>query len=84
MKNTIKENTIENTIKNIGATETQIEQLTVKIDQLNGHLQIHKKDQASKTGLMRIVGQRRSLLDYLRETDVEGYRAIISKLGLRK
>ena len=55
-----------------------------RINHLNEHLKLNKKDHHSRRGLLLMVGQRRGLLDYLKKTDIEGYRALIAKLGLRK
>ena len=67
-----------------GSPEVQIALLTEKINHLNDHLKIHKKDFHSRRGLLMMVGQRRGLLNYLTKKDIERYRAIIKKLGLRK
>ena len=67
-----------------GSPEVQIALLTGRINHLNDHLKMHKKDHHSRRGLLLMVGQRRGLLDYLKKTDIEGYRALIAKLGLRK
>ena len=67
-----------------GSPEVQVALLTERINELNGHLQIHKKDHHSRRGLLKMVGQRRGLLAYLKKTDIERYRALIEKLGLRK
>ncbi len=67
-----------------GSPEVQIALLTERINHLNEHLKIHKKDHHSRRGLLKMVGQRRGLLNYLQKTDVERYRAIIEKLNLRK
>ena len=67
-----------------GSPEVQIAILTERIRQLTGHLRIHKKDKHSELGLLKMVGQRRNLLDYLAKKDVERYRACIAKLGIRK
>ena len=78
----IQENRIHE--NDTGSPEVQIAILTVRIGELTEHLKVHKKDNHSRRGLLKMVGQRRSLLDYLRKKDVERYRAIISKLGIRK
>ena len=70
--------------KDTGSPEVQIAILTERIAELNEHLQSHKKDFASRRGLLKMVGKRNSLLKYLTHTDRERYQAIISKLGLRK
>ncbi|HHV98680.1 MAG TPA: 30S ribosomal protein S15 [Clostridiaceae bacterium] len=67
-----------------GSPEVQIAILTERINHLNEHLQTHKKDHHSRRGLLKMVGQRRGLLNYLEKTDIDRYRAIISKLNLRK
>ena len=67
-----------------GSPEVQIAILTARINHLNEHLKINKKDHDSRRGLLLMVGQRRGLLDYLKKTDIESYRALIAKLGLRK
>ena len=67
-----------------GSAEVQIALLTERINQLTGHFQTHKKDFACRRGLLRLVGQRRNLLNYLRQQDVERYRKLIGELGLRK
>ena len=67
-----------------GSPEVQIAILTRRINDLTGHLKIHKKDHHSRRGLLKMVGQRRNLLNYLTKTDVERYRSIIARLGLRK
>ena len=67
-----------------GSPEVQIALLTYRINHLNEHLKLHKKDHHSRRGLLKMVGQRRGLLNYLREKDIERYRATIAALGLRK
>ena len=67
-----------------GSPEVQIAILTYRINDLNEHLKIHLNDHHSRRGLLKMVGQRRNLLNYLRETDVERYRNLIARLGLRK
>ncbi|MFC1544231.1 30S ribosomal protein S15 [Gemmatimonadota bacterium] len=67
-----------------GSPEVQIALLSERITYLTGHLQTHKKDHASRRGLLKLVGQRRRLLDYLRRKDPDRYRAILEELGLRK
>jgi len=66
-----------------GSAEVQIALLTESINELTEHLKAHKKDHASRRGLLMKVGKRRSLLRYLERTDLERYRAIVGKLGLR-
>ena len=67
-----------------GSPEVQIAILTARINELTEHLKVHKKDNHSGRGLLMMVGQRRGLLAYLQKKDVERYRAIVKKLGLRK
>ncbi len=67
-----------------GSPEVQVAILTERINQLTQHLKVHKKDNHSRRGLLKMVGQRRSLLDYLADKDIERYRALIAKLGIRK
>ena len=67
-----------------GSPEVQIAILTKRINDLTEHLKEHQKDHHSRRGLLLMVGQRRGLLDYLKNTDIESYRALIVKLGLRK
>ena len=67
-----------------GATEVQIALLTDKIAHLTEHMKIHKKDYHSRLGLLKMVGKRRRLLNYLKSNNLEGYRGLIEKLGLRK
>lgn len=70
--------------KDTGSTEVQIALLTTRILELTDHFKIHKKDHAGRRGLLKMVGQRRRLLKYLKKTNLEGYRAILKKLNLRK
>ena len=67
-----------------GTTEVQIAIFSQRINELTEHLKTHTKDHASRRGLLRLVGKRRRLLDYLMDVDIERYRAIIAKLGIRK
>ena len=67
-----------------GSPEVQIAVLTARIQELTEHLKTHHKDHHSRRGLLKMVGQRRGLLAYLKKTDIERYRALIEKLGLRK
>lgn len=78
-------------IKNFGRTpddtgspEVQIAILTERINELTEHLKEHQKDHHSRRGLLKMVGQRRGLLAYLKKTDLEGYRSLIERLGIRK
>ena len=67
-----------------GSAEVQVAILTARITYLKEHLKDHKKDHHSRRGLLKLVGQRRNMLDYLKKTDIERYRSLIEKLGLRK
>ena len=67
-----------------GSPEVQIAVLTSRINELTEHLRVHKQDNHSRRGLYKMIGKRRSLLDYLMKKDIERYRAIIAKLGIRK
>ena len=67
-----------------GSPEVQIALLTTRINQLTDHLKEHKKDHHSRRGLLMMVGQRRRLLNYLAKTEINRYRSIVSKLGLRR
>ena len=70
--------------KDTGATEVQIALLTSRIQHLTEHLRTHKKDHHSRRGLLKMVGQRRRLLKYLKRKNLDGYRELLQKLGLRK
>ena len=67
-----------------GSPEVQIAILMTRINELTEHLKVHKKDNHSRRGLLKMVGKRRKLLTYLQNNDIERYRAIVAKLGLRK
>lgn len=67
-----------------GSPEVQIAILTARINELTEHLKIHKKDHHSRRGLLKMVGQRRGLLAYLKKKDIERYRSLIERLGIRK
>jgi small subunit ribosomal protein S15 len=67
-----------------GSPEVQVALLTSRINQLTEHLKVHKKDHHSRRGLLMLVGRRRRLLDYVKDNDVERYRALIARLGLRR
>ena len=67
-----------------GSPEVQVAILTERINQLTEHLKVHKQDNHSRRGLYKMIGKRRSLLDYLMKKDIERYRALIAKLGIRK
>ena len=70
--------------KDTGSPEVQIAILTERINELTEHLKIHKKDNHSRRGLLKMVGKRRNLLNYLAKKDINRYREIVTKLGLRK
>lgn len=70
--------------KDTGSPEVQIAILTERINELTGHLNVHKKDHHSRRGLLMMVGKRRRLLGYLMKKDINRYREIIKKLGLRR
>lgn len=67
-----------------GSPQVQVALLTQRINELTEHFKTHKKDNHSRRGLLKMVSQRRSLLDYLKRRDIEGYHGLISKLGLRR
>ena len=72
------------TTNDSGSPEVQVALLSARIDQLTEHLAVHKKDHHTRRGLLRLVGKRRRLLDYLRSCDVARYRALIERLGIRR
>ena len=72
------------TANDTGSPEVQIALLTARINELTEHLKNNQKDHHSRRGLLKMVGQRRGLLAYLKKTDLEGYRQLIERLGLRK
>lgn len=67
-----------------GSPEVQVALLTKRIEELNEHLKGHRKDHHSRRGLLQMVGRRRRLLEYLKRADIERYRALIGRLGLRR
>ncbi|HWH14546.1 MAG TPA: 30S ribosomal protein S15 [Miltoncostaeaceae bacterium] len=67
-----------------GSPQVQVAILTERINRLTDHLRTHKKDHHSRRGLLQMVGRRRRLLNYLQRTDLEGYRALVQRLGLRR
>lgn len=77
-------NTYKRDEKDTGSPEVQIALLTERITELTEHLKVHVKDNHSRRGLLKMVGKRRNLLNYLARKDVERYRQIVEKLGLRK
>ena len=70
--------------KDTGSPEVQIALLTERINELTEHLKVHKKDNHSRRGMLKMVGKRRNLLNYLAKKDEESYKALVEKLGLRK
>ena len=87
----ISKDTKSDIVKNFGRTpedtgspEVQIALLTQRITELTEHLKINKKDHHSRRGLLKMVGARRGLLEYLKKSNIEGYRTLIERLGLRK
>ena len=72
------------TPEDTGSTEVQVAILTYRIQELTEHLKTHQKDHHSRRGLLKMVGKRRGLLDYLKKTDIERYRSLIERLGIRK
>jgi len=70
--------------KDTGSTEVQVALLTERVNQLTEHLKIHRHDHHSQRGLLKLVGQRRRLLAYLKKEDLARYQALIAKLGLRR
>ena len=70
--------------KDTGSSEVQIALLTERINELTEHLKVHKKDNHSRRGMLKMVGKRRNLLNYLAKEDEESYKALVEKLGLRK
>jgi small subunit ribosomal protein S15 len=72
------------TPEDTGSPEVQIALLSARINELTEHLKSNQKDHHSRRGLLKMVGQRRGLLEYLKKTDIEGYRNLIERLGLRK
>ena len=70
--------------RDTGNTRVQVALLTERINQLNAHLNTHKKDHHSRRGLLMLVGRRRRLLNYFRSSDLDGYRELIKELGLRR
>ena len=77
-------NTYRRDEKDTGSSEVQIALLTERINELTEHLKVHKKDNHSRRGLLKMVGKRRNLLNYLAKNDEEPYKALVEKLGLRK
>ena len=67
-----------------GSPEVQVAILTARINELTEHLKVHKKDHHSRRGMYKMIGQRRGLLNYLHKTDIERYRSLVEKLGLRR
>ncbi len=87
MTNELKQQIMQEYAKHEGDTgspEVQIAVLTQRINELTEHLKVHKKDHHSRRGLLMMVGRRRNLLAYLQKKDIERYRSIVARLGLRK
>ena len=76
--------TYARTENDTGSAEVQIALLTERINELTEHLKVHKKDNHSRRGMLKMVGKRRNLLNYLAKKDAESYKALVEKLGLRK
>lgn len=68
----------------VGSVEVQVALQTFRINELNEHLKVHKKDHHSRRGLLKLVGKRRNLLEYVKKQDIERYRELVERLGLRK
>ena len=83
-RKTVIINTYKREENDTGSPEVQVAILTERINELTEHLKVHKKDNHSRRGLLKMVGKRRNLLNYLAKKDVQRYRDIIEKLGLRK
>lgn len=81
-KETIQQHKLHET--DTGSPEVQVALLTERINHLTEHLKVHKKDHHSRRGLLKMVGRRRRLLDYLMRTDIDSYRQLIAELGLRR
>jgi small subunit ribosomal protein S15 len=81
-KETIQQHKLHET--DTGSPEVQVALLTERINDLTEHLKVHKKDHHSRRGLLKMVGRRRRLLDYLMRTDIDSYRQLIAELGLRR
>ena len=77
-------NEYQRTAGDTGSSEVQVALLTARINDLTGHFKEHVKDHHSRRGLLRMVSRRRKLLDYLKDTNIDAYRALIQRLGLRK
>lgn len=74
----------QRTASDTGSSEVQVALLSARIEQLSGHFKAHAKDHHSRQGLLKMVSKRRKLLDYIKTTNVDGYRELISRLGLRR
>jgi len=74
----------QKSVTDTGSAESQIALFTTRINHLTEHMKMHKKDYATRLGLLKLVGKRRRLLDYLHHTDITRYRAVLVDLGLRK
>jgi small subunit ribosomal protein S15 len=79
-----EKNSLQKSAKDTGSVESQVALFTFRINQITKHLEQHPKDNASRLGLLKLVGKRKRLLNYLNRTDIERYRQLITNLGLRK
>ena len=79
-----KKNSLTKNATDTGSAESQVALFTSRINEINNHLKIHKKDSASRLGLVKLVGKRKKLLEYLQENDIQRYRNLIASLQLRK
>lgn len=81
---TIQADTFRRHDTDTGSADVQIARLTARINHLTGHLKEHRKDFSTRRGLLKMVGQRRRLLDYIHRTDADRYRSLIERLGIRR
>ncbi|MFQ3575509.1 MAG: 30S ribosomal protein S15 [Cytophagales bacterium] len=79
-----EKNSLQKTSKDTGSVESQVALFTSRINEITQHLSQHPKDNSSRTGLLKLVGKRRRLLDYVQRNDIERYRQLIANLGIRK
>lgn len=82
--NIFQKNSLTQNATDTGSAESQVALFTSRINEINSHLKIHKKDSASRLGLVKLVGKRKKLLEYLQENDIQRYRNLIASLQLRK
>lgn len=83
-KEIFKKNSLDKSDKNTGSVESQVALFTHRINEITQHLAVNKKDNSSRLGLMKLVGKRRRLLDYVMKKDIVRYRALIASLNIRK